>query len=522
MVPLKKDIIFAGDLPKATLSRLSHAGQLLPIAKGIYVANTRDPVHLTVRRNWIDIVSYLYPGAILQGRSSFRQTPEPDGTVYIGISHSPRTQPQLPGLQIIPKKAPPPISSDYRIGEKVFAPALGRAIIDNLAPSHRTANHERRNLSTPELSSWIQRLVQSNPQQRYIALMNDIEEAGKTLGNDHNALDIVRRAQQTDPSKSPSTRSWDPNKVNSYKMLALHLQRRSTPTSDTHQMDSNTKRFFEVQQSNFIEGVCFEPDRAWNIVSATQTDTDNSDYLINTYHAASDPPWAANAIDTYEDYVAALVRYHYNLMEQHPQTRPGFFKQHNNQIQDTLFVDPTEVVGTLKAGWDIASELSNPLDRALLLHYATVAAHPFGDGNGRVSRLLMNATLEEAGMGRIILPMALKTQYMQSLKALHQVQTAGPYVNTMLTAHAWSNRITWEDMISAQSYIDRTGATNEFGGLFVPEPAKPMEFPLEVLPTHTRCRKRVKRTQQVCLLAKGHEGRCRSVLKYQSPEITKM
>lgn len=39
----------------------------------------------------------------------------------------------------------------------------------------------------------------------------------------------------------------------------------------------------------------------------------------------------------------------------------------------------------------------NPVELAALVHYRFVTIHPFGDGNGRVSRLMMNYVLHKHG-----------------------------------------------------------------------------------------------------------------------------
>jgi Fic family protein len=59
----------------------------------------------------------------------------------------------------------------------------------------------------------------------------------------------------------------------------------------------------------------------------------------------------------------------------------------------------------------------NPAILAALLHYRFVSIHPFDDGNGRISRLLMNYVLYRHGLQPVIIKSADKPNY---LRALHE------------------------------------------------------------------------------------------------------
>ncbi|ESO03201.1 hypothetical protein HELRODRAFT_100335 [Helobdella robusta] len=61
-------------------------------------------------------------------------------------------------------------------------------------------------------------------------------------------------------------------------------------------------------------------------------------------------------------------------------------------------------------------EALHPIEMAALAHYKLVYIHPFYDGNGRTSRLLMNLILMMAGYPPIILPVEQKQNYYQYLE----------------------------------------------------------------------------------------------------------
>jgi len=58
----------------------------------------------------------------------------------------------------------------------------------------------------------------------------------------------------------------------------------------------------------------------------------------------------------------------------------------------------------------------HPLELAALAHYKFVYIHPFYDGNGRVSRLLMNLVLLQAGYPPVIIDVKDKHEYYQRLQ----------------------------------------------------------------------------------------------------------
>ena len=62
----------------------------------------------------------------------------------------------------------------------------------------------------------------------------------------------------------------------------------------------------------------------------------------------------------------------------------------------------------------------HPVEFAALLHKQFVFIHPFIDGNGRVSRLLMNTTLIQDGYMLAIIPPILRQDYINFLELAHR------------------------------------------------------------------------------------------------------
>lgn len=61
----------------------------------------------------------------------------------------------------------------------------------------------------------------------------------------------------------------------------------------------------------------------------------------------------------------------------------------------------------------------HPVERAARVHADFVGIHPFVDGNGRTSRLLMNLELIKAGFPPVVIPVAQRLRYYEALDKAH-------------------------------------------------------------------------------------------------------
>lgn len=77
-----------------------------------------------------------------------------------------------------------------------------------------------------------------------------------------------------------------------------------------------------------------------------------------------------------------------------------------------------EVLGLIEAffGWyNENKEKMDAVELAARAHYKLVKIHPFIDGNGRISRIIANLILMQAGYPLVIIPMVLRQKYIESL-----------------------------------------------------------------------------------------------------------
>ncbi|HCG98565.1 MAG TPA: hypothetical protein DE036_01785 [Actinobacteria bacterium] len=138
------------------------------------------------------------------------------------------------------------------------------------------------------------------------------------------------------------------------------------------------------------------------IISRIKTDTGHphigEDLIKDTYYYLFKPSADAEIID-YLD----LVSY---------REMPAF-------IRGTSHVPPSkDKVPALMASFESTiNAVKTPAIRAILAHYFFVTIHPYGDGNGRTARLLMNYLLMTSGYRWLTIRADQRTPYFDALKA---------------------------------------------------------------------------------------------------------
>ena len=79
--------------------------------------------------------------------------------------------------------------------------------------------------------------------------------------------------------------------------------------------------------------------------------------------------------------------------------------------------------------------------------------HPFTDGNGRVSREMMNAELVHAGQMRIIVPTVYREDYLLALRRLSRSADPLPFIAVMEKLQRFSSNLWGEDFYELDQYL---------------------------------------------------------------------
>jgi Fic family protein len=119
---------------------------------------------------------------------------------------------------------------------------------------------------------------------------------------------------------------------------------------------------------------------------------------------------------------------HHLVLKNVDNKNAGAYRQENVLIAGAThrppnFISIQYAMNTLMTWYENASDL-HAIERAARLHVDFVGIHPFVDGNGRTSRLLMNFELIRSGYLPVIIPVENRFNYYDALDVAH---TKGDY-----------------------------------------------------------------------------------------------
>tara|TARA_Y100000310_G_scaffold345226_1_gene462888 strand:+ start:7007 stop:7894 length:888 start_codon:yes stop_codon:yes gene_type:complete len=117
----------------------------------------------------------------------------------------------------------------------------------------------------------------------------------------------------------------------------------------------------------------------------------------------------------------AVLRWHHNLLTDTKPDIVGKIRSHQVAIGGSKFLPPSpvEVDFMLRNFFDWYKEnkgKTHPVELAALVHLKFVTIHPFTDGNGRISRLMMNFVLNEGKCPLFSIPYTGRDSYYTALE----------------------------------------------------------------------------------------------------------
>jgi Fic family protein len=121
-------------------------------------------------------------------------------------------------------------------------------------------------------------------------------------------------------------------------------------------------------------------------------------------------------------------------------------------------VAPELVEGTLRAGFEVAHELTDTFARAAYMMFLVSEVHPFLDGNGRVARVMMNAELIAAQQLPIVIPTIFRGEYLGALKAATNNGRFGALASVLDFAHRYTAQVDFTSRATADRDLTRTNA----------------------------------------------------------------
>ncbi|MGV8998281.1 MAG: Fic family protein [Parvibaculaceae bacterium] len=437
------------------IRRDAEAGRLKRVIDGIYVENG-EPVEDVVLRNWLKIVGHIVPGAVVSDRTVIEGAPwrdrssgQPSGNGYVFVV-APRSRAtiDLPGLRIAIRPGAGPQPGDIPFPPSTYLAGVARRLLDNLAPS-RSRGGPARTLGQVEVEKKLAAICTLNGEDhlnglrdeaRIIAPKIDRETESEKLDNLIGALLKTRNRKLLRTTEGRARGlgvPHDPDCLKRMTLLVAAMQERapliikSTDTTDGKRLSG---AFVEAYFSNYIEGTTFLVEEAREIVfegKIPERRPEDAHDVLGTYLRLVEGKERSVALIGADQFLEEIKEHHGHLMSARPSLMPGQFKTMGNQAGNTVFVAPELVEGTLRDGLLIVQSVSDPFRRALALHFLLSEVHPFADGNGRLSRIMMSRELAAAGLSRIVIPTVFRNSYLDGQRALSRRNDPAIYIRNM-------------------------------------------------------------------------------------------
>ena len=460
------------------LARLKREERVIRLAPRLYTTNLTDSPEKVVRRNLWTIVGKLWPGARLSHRTAFEYAPH-EGHVFLGYKYTRKVA--LPGVTIHFIATPESLPSDYPFMEGLGVSSHARAMLENLEPDRTqdgvakclpvTAVEER--LDAEFAAGGEPALNKLRDEARAIAAATGLEYGFSRLDKLVGALLSTRPA---DVLKSGVARAraagepFDSSRIELFGTLLERLGGREFPECrecNASDADYATFAFFESYFSNYIEGTEFELEEARRIVETgvvvPTRDADSHD-ILGTYAIASNRAEMSRRAKTADEFLDLLRARHRVIMSGRPSSDPGLFKTRDNRAGNTHFVSFDRVRGTLKRGFDMSRAIRHPFARAVFILFITSEVHPFADGNGRISRIMMNAELTAAGQAKIIVPTVFRPDYIGALRRLSRDRDPDVLVSAMSRLWDFSRWLSSGDFETLKNRLEASNAFSDDEG----------------------------------------------------------
>jgi len=472
--------IASSDKTESTrISRMLKQGVLRKIAPKIYSSNLTVAPEAIIKRNLFFILGQLYPHAVISFRSAFELKPTEEGDIFLTYEYTKNIT--LPGIKVHLLQGPSGTENDMPFIENLYIASAERRILENLQKG-RNRSGVNKCLPRTYIEEHLDKILQVNGEKglnslrdkaRSISGILGMEEEFSILNSIISAL-LLTKSSNILHSASAIARAksipFDAERIRLFEILFESLHNSVFTDIDEPNIETSAFRnfaFFESYFSNYIEGTEFEVKDARMIIETGMPlparNADSHD-VLGTFQIVASRREMSRTPSSAEELLDILQERHRILMAARPDRNPGMFKTQNNHAGDTHFVDYTLVRGTLTKGFDFYKALEHPFSKAIFMLFMTSEVHPFTDGNGRISRIMMNAEMTTAEQSKIIIPTVFRDDYLNALRRLTRKGDPSVLVRAMSRVRLFSSNITGDDFDSTMAYLEKCNSFRDGDG----------------------------------------------------------
>ena len=462
-----------------TRRNLVKRGLLRKIAPRIYTTNLEETPEIVIRRNLFYILGQLYPKAVISHRSAYELKPTDKGDIFLTYKYTKNIS--LPGITVHLMQGPDGLDNDMPFIENLYISSAERRVLENLQKG-RARSGVSKCLPRQTIEESLEKILITNGEKGLNIFRDKARNIASMLGMDDefDALNaIVGAILQTKPSSiltssSTSARAmgvpYDQDRLRLFEILfgALHNEAfQDMPENNLDNASFRNFAFFESYFSNYIEGTEFEIEDARRIIDTGQPlparNADSHD-VLGTFQIVASKREMSRVPVAYDELIDLLQERHRIMMAARPDRNPGVFKMQNNHAGDTHFVDYTLVRGTLNKGFEYYRALRHPFARAVFIMFMVSEIHPFNDGNGRISRIMMNAELVAGGQSKIIIPTVFREDYLNALRRLTRNNDPDVLIRALSRVRVFSSKIIGADFEKTRIFLENSNAFKDEDG----------------------------------------------------------
>lgn len=473
------DLVFTSIPDRALARRIQRQardGYLQRLAPGIYAPAiiSEDELISLVMRNWQRIAANIAPGSVVSHKSAIQSGSLKDGLITLSHPTIYNKQIKFPGLRFVMVKGPGYLLGDLRLPDHtLFWASRPRAILENLG------NKSISRMERAEVESLLIDVLNASGE----AKLNEIRDTAKLLApslgmeKEFSTLQTLigallgthaRGELKTKQGKLVALgKPVDKILQERLEILAAYLRTTPLPSLKDRAPSGMTKihsAFIESYFSNYVEGTKFNIHEAEEITLKDKiipSRTKDSHDILGVFRLALDTPTRNAPPPPGEDFLKHIQGWHRQMLGRRPEANPGELKREVNYAGTTQFIDPAMVRGTFEVCSEIALTIPEGLSRAIFYGFLISDIHPFDDGNGRISRLMMNAELSRVGLNRIIIPTLFHMQYVDCAKQLTRQNDPVGYVKAITLMADWTAQFDFSDLSKLILALTKTNAFEE-------------------------------------------------------------
>lgn len=458
------------------LSREYRNGKLRRIYPGVYTDDLESEINNVVIQNWMQIIPNIVTNGILAYRTALDLKTQPLGNenIIFVISSYVKTI-NLPGLTIKVYKGD---TNQFReqILPNLFRSNIPRALLENLTTVRGSAYIGIKTIGVEGVETFLAKEWRKRGEEQINRMRDEAKQIATILGyqKEFQKLNKIISAllsthafenslSSTYAKAVSQKKPYDEYRIQIFDELSLYITQCSFLNRGYEYNSTSFKNlsFYESYFSNFIEGTEFIIDEAEDIIfKGTEINNRHADShdVLSLFLITNDFSEMCITPKNPDELIEILQRRHAILMKERPEKRPGKFKVKENKAGNTLFVAPEDVLGTLSHGFERYKLLKPGLAKALFMQFLISEIHPFDDGNGRLSRIMMNAELVPQSQFKIITPNVHRDNYLNGLRLASRDKNFRTYIKAMDQAQAYTTSVSWFDYGEAREMLEKDDA----------------------------------------------------------------